>query len=90
MNALDSAGLQLAEAALAVLRKQWREIAPDENVRDHGGTMLSRFPLRAADALQLAAAMVWAMGRPTERAFISGDAQLLNAATQLGFEAIEA
>jgi hypothetical protein len=46
--------------------------------------------LKAADAQQLAAALAWCIGRTKGRAFISGDSQLLDAARQLGFHAVEA
>ena len=51
--------------------------------------LVERFPLKAADAQQLAAAMTWCLNRPRGRVFISGDTQLLDAARQLGFQAIE-
>ncbi|MGA7524841.1 MAG: hypothetical protein WBW84_20490 [Acidobacteriaceae bacterium] len=59
-------------------------------LRSDAEKLLTQFPLRAADALQLAAAMTWAMDRPQGRAFISGDAALLEAAQRLGFQAVEA
>ena len=42
-------------------------------------------PLRAADALQLAAALEWAKGKPSGRTFITLDKQLALAATREGF-----
>ena len=51
---------------------------------------IRRFPLKAADALQLAAGLAWTSGRPRSRAFISGDTQLLEAAGQLGFLPLKA
>jgi len=51
---------------------------------------VDRFPLKAADAQQLAAALTWCLGRTKGRALISGDSQLLDAARQLGFHAVEA
>ncbi len=72
------------------LRKSWREMQPCDAVRSEAEVLLARFPLKAADALQLAAALAWARGRPKSRAFISADAQLLDAARQLGFHTIEA
>jgi predicted nucleic acid-binding protein len=87
---LTPADHQGADRRFARLRSTWREIAPDENLRAEAETLLRRFPLHAADALQLGAAMTWAMGRPAKRAFICGDERLLEAARQLGFEAIEA
>jgi len=79
-----------AEGRLARLGLTWREIAPSDDVRSEAQTLLTRFPLRAADSLQLAAAVTWTMGRPARRPFICADALRLEAAGQLGFEAIEA
>ena len=75
-----------AQARLAELRSKWHEISPDPSLRDQAERLLDRFTLKAADALQLAAALAWTSGRPRARAFISGDAQLLEAARQLGFQ----
>lgn len=52
--------------------------------------LVDRFPLKAADAQQLAAALTWCLGRTKGRALISGDSQLLDAARQLGFQAVTA
>lgn len=90
MGSLDQPASQLAETTLTALRRLWREVAPSDDLRFEAQTLLTRFPLRAADALQLAAAVTWVVGRPARRPFICGDAQLLEAAGQLGFEAIEA
>jgi methionine salvage enolase-phosphatase E1 len=46
------------------------------------------YPLRAADAFQLAAAWTWTSGEPQGYVFISGDAQLLKAARQVGFQVV--
>lgn len=77
-----------AQVRLDRLRSQWREIAPNPSLRDQAERLLDRFPLKAADALQLAAALAWTSGRHRTRAFLSGDAQLLDAAAQLGFHAV--
>ena len=58
-------------------------------LRDDAESFVDRFQLKAADAQQLAAANIWALGRPIGRFFLSGDTQLLEAARQLGFQAIE-
>jgi predicted nucleic acid-binding protein len=72
------------------MRSAWREVDPSEQLREQAERFVDRFPLKAADALQLAAAMTWCGSRPRGRAFICGDSQLLDAARQLGFQAIEA
>jgi uncharacterized protein len=78
-----------AQVRFADLRSKWREIAPAPALRDQAERLLDRFPLKAADALQLAAALAWTSARPRARAFVSGDAQLLEAASQLGFQAFQ-
>jgi len=78
-----------AQVRCGDLRSKWREISPASAVRDRAERLLDRFPLKAADSLQLAAALAWTSERPRMRAFISGDAQLLEAARQLGFQVCE-
>ena len=66
----------------------WREITPHDALRDRAERLVERYPLKAADALQLAAALSWCNGKPQGRAFIAGDVQLLRAAEDLGFQTI--
>jgi predicted nucleic acid-binding protein len=70
------------------IRSQWEEIEPDGALRILAEDLPDRFALRAADALQLAAAYTWTMHRPAGRPFISGDKRLLQAAEELGFRTI--
>jgi predicted nucleic acid-binding protein len=79
-----------AQVRLDELRSNWREISPEQAIRVQAERLVDRFPLRAADALQLAAALAWCLGKPRGRPFISGDNRLLDAARQLGFQGIEA
>jgi uncharacterized protein len=90
---LRNGTISLAEHRRAILRlgkmrQDWREIAPDEDLRSFAEDLPDRFPLRAADALQLAAAYMWTLQNPRGRPFISGDRRLLDAAEQLGFRTI--
>ena len=87
---LSPAGLAQAEASLSRLLAGWQEVRPDDGVRSEAESLIRRFPLSGADALQLAAAITWAGGSPQGRAFIGGDPRLLDTAQQLGFQAIEA
>lgn len=50
--------LQLLER----LRESWLEILPSEEVRSEAARLLRLHPLKAADALQLGAARIWAGG----------------------------
>jgi predicted nucleic acid-binding protein len=90
MGQLTSSEHISAGQGLDQLRHGWRELQPTEQLRVEAETLVDRFPLKAADALQLAAALAWTLGKPHNRLFISGDAQLLEAARQLGFQTIEA
>jgi predicted nucleic acid-binding protein len=79
-----------AQVRLDRMRSEWLEVDPCETLREQAERLVDRFPLKAADAQQLAAALAWCIGRTKGRAFISGDSQLLDAARQLGFHAVEA
>ena len=87
---ITSNGQVQAIVKLNELRREWDEILPSNELRDRAETIVERHQLRAADALQLAAALAWCSGHPRNRAFISGDAQLLAAAAQAGFNALQA
>jgi hypothetical protein len=89
MGLLSPAENLSAQAGLDELRRSWREMQPSEALREQAESLLHRFPLKAADSLQLAAALAWCLGRAKGRVFISGDSQLLDAARHLGFSAIE-
>ena len=80
-----SAGIRLEK-----LRRGWRELQPTEALRAQAEAFLMSYPLKAADALQLAAAWTWCSGDVQRCTFISGDAQLLDAARQVGFQAVMA
>lgn len=73
---------------LQELRQDWVEIQPTASLREFAENLPDRFGLRAADALQLAAAYTWTMQKPAGRPFISGDKRLLDAAEQMGFRVI--
>jgi predicted nucleic acid-binding protein len=88
MGQLTSSQHLGAKVRLDELRSKWSEISPDPSLRGQAEDLLDRFTLKASDALQLAAGLSWTSSRPRNRAFISGDAQLLDAARQLGFQVL--
>jgi hypothetical protein len=45
--------------------------------------------LRAADSLQLGAALVWCRQKPAQRRFLSGDQKLCEAASAVGFAVVK-
>jgi len=74
---------------LRSLRRGWREVVPDESVRDLAVRSLDTYSLRAADSLQLAAALVWCAERAARRTFICADQRLAQAAKSAGFSVVE-
>jgi uncharacterized protein len=87
-RALDSDGLAQALARLDYLRRRWSEIVPTDDVRSRAERLLGIHSLRAADALQLAAALVWCRDRPRGRVFVAGDGRLADAAMAEGFQVV--
>jgi predicted nucleic acid-binding protein len=82
---LDGLAAQRSLQILDELSRKWDEILPSHKLRDRACDLLHLHPLKAADSLQLAAALVWCQGRTTGRTFISGDSRLCEAAAQEGF-----
>jgi predicted nucleic acid-binding protein len=65
--------------------KIWRMVAPSARIAIEARVLLERYPLRAADALQLAAALEWCEGSPKGNVFLSFDQRLREAAGLAGF-----
>lgn len=82
---LSASGERLARSLLGELCASWYEIQPGRAVRDQAMRLLRVHPLRAADALQLAAALEWS-GSSASGAFVTYDERLRDAAAREGFE----
>ncbi len=65
----------------------WSVIQPSDVVRAKAMQLVDRYDLRAADALQLAAALVWCEDLPQGRMFLTADQKLQEAAMLSGFDA---
>lgn len=89
-GALDEEGLTQALARLALLRRSWAEVQPHDQLRELATRVLDQSPLRSADALQLAAALVACGERPRRRPFVCLDDRLAVAAAQAGFTVLPA
>ena len=89
-GALTSADIAAADHRLTRLHDLASEIEPTEEVRDLASAMLDRHDLRAADALQLAAALVLWRERPRGRPFVCYDKKLRVAAEAAGFTVLPA
>ena len=85
---LDSAQMTLALNQLQALREAWHEVQPHDGVRQIAQRLLRLHPLRAADSLQLAAALFACEHRPRGWHFVCLDARLSLAAEREGFGAV--
>ena len=83
---LARADADAARRGIARLATGWNEVLASERVREHATRLLRTHTLRAADALQLAAALTWAQGRPRQHLVCTLDARLADAARREGFE----
>ncbi|MBI2898886.1 MAG: PIN domain-containing protein [Planctomycetes bacterium] len=87
-GALGDAGLAEAESRLLRLSRLWHEIVDLEAVRLDAARIIRGHGLRAADALQLAAAVVASGFRPRGRPFVCLDEDLCATARREGFDVI--
>ena len=79
-----SAALMTAHA----LAGSWHEIVPSDSIRRTAERLLRAHPLRAADSLQLAAALIAADHDPVSLEFVCLDVRLARAAQREGFAVI--
>jgi predicted nucleic acid-binding protein len=84
-GALPSAPLRGALTRLGALVEDFDLVAPTLNLRERAGRVLGAHPLRAADALQLAAALAWCDEAPQGAGFVCLDDRLRTAARAEGF-----
>jgi predicted nucleic acid-binding protein len=87
---LDARAAAEAFDRLKQLAAAWHEIDAGDVIREAAVRFLRVHPLRAADALQLAAAFLAAERRPSSLAVVTLDERLATAARKEGFEVIEA
>jgi uncharacterized protein len=72
------------------LVKTGEEVAPTETLRKKAERLLAVHTISAADAMQLAAAMVWARDDPAGHGFVCLDDRLRDAAGREGFQVLPA
>ena len=82
---LTSQAERNARAALSALAEEWSEVQPTEPVRHRAERLLMVHALRAADALQLAAALVWVEEGISGTEFVCLDQNLRETALREGF-----
>ena len=74
-----------ARQVLRQLADAWSEVQPSELLRGTAERLLAVHALRAADAIQLAAALHWCQRQPMNRDVVSFDTPLRDAAYKEGF-----
>jgi predicted nucleic acid-binding protein len=82
---LDSAQLNAARDRLRAIVDHVDVVAPSDDVRRGAGRLVGVHSLRAADALQLAAALLWSEDHPQSEMLITLDPRLGDAAAREGF-----
>ena len=85
---LSQPALDQARSLLTELSEGWSEVQPSARLRTMAKRLLLVHLLRAADALQLAAALAWTEGDPDGNHFICLDERLRLAAEREGFVAL--
>lgn len=80
--------MPIALKRLSALATRWNEVTDLDLVRDRADRLLAVHPLRAADALQLAAALVVSEERPKGRDFVTSDGALASSAQAEGFNVL--
>lgn len=85
---MTEVGWQTATERLRAAARGWTEVPPIDKVRDQATRLLRLHSLRAADALQLAAALVLADFDPRTLPLVTLDLHLAAAARREGFEVL--
>jgi uncharacterized protein len=85
---LDPSAMTRLLNRIAALAARWTEVTDVDLVRDRAERLLAQHALRAADALQIGAALVLTRERPRGRELVAADGELARAATAEGFRVI--
>lgn len=86
MQQIDATELNVAWKLTESLSSVWWIVQPSESLKVRALSLVERYDLRAADALQLAAAVEWCEDQPQGRVFLSADKRLREAALLCGFD----
>ena len=84
---INSSEWEKARQVVVALADEWSVIQPSNALRDHATRLVDRYDLKAADAVQLAAALDWCDKVPRGEIFLAADQKLREAAVLSGFDA---
>lgn len=87
MKQISATECAKARKLVNVLSDSWSVIQPSEALRAKALQLVDRYDLRAADSLQLAAALEWCEDAPRGRVFLTTDERLREAALLAAFDA---
>jgi predicted nucleic acid-binding protein len=85
---IDERGFQIAVKKWLAISQRAHELPPSQRVLEIASDLPDRYGVRALDAFQLAAALVWCKERPRNRPFVCADNRLAEAASGAGFSVI--
>lgn len=88
-NLISTAETEAGLTAARALSEGWYEVLPTDAIRRTAERLLRAHPLRAADSLQLAAAIVAADHDPATLDLVCLDARLIVAARREGFKVLQ-
>lgn len=87
-GSLSTTAVAHALGRLELIAGEWSEVIPSNAVRVAAERSLAVHPLRAADALQLAAALAWRRDSTASLDFVCLDGRLRDAASREGFRVL--
>ena len=87
-GALDEKGIAEVLIRLGLLKKSWFEVQPVDGIRTTARRLLRTHALRAADSLQLAAAIAASESDPASLDIVCLDERLRVAASREGFSVL--
>jgi len=88
MNYLDVSTWRQSLDEVLDEAQEWSVLPPTAAIRGKAIEVVGRYDLRAADALQLAAALEWCNEQPPGHKFITTDKKLRDAAMLCGFDTL--
>ncbi|MGA8428212.1 MAG: PIN domain-containing protein [Candidatus Sulfotelmatobacter sp.] len=86
MKQLGAEDWTKSHSLLSTLTESWFVVQPSDVLRARAMQLVDRYDLRAADALQLAAALAWREDMPQGSLFLTSDQRLREAAILSGFD----
>ena len=85
MSEIDQDEFLIGKQRALDLARIWVPIEPASSIATRACSLLELYPLRAAEALQLSAALDACEDKPQSNVFITADQRLADAARQSGF-----